>query len=170
MPLFKKKPDPISERANALKAEIAALETQIQQLSSKTTSVHGNVRLRSTALPNGTSAASAVSNSTTLREPIFEPVDHNRVADSVAARASADAAALGVAQPGLTSMWDRVKGQFRSQPVSNPKLVSYLAAGSIKGLRPLRYEKRIARNRFLALTVLLVVLLWGIYAAFVRNY
>ena len=42
---------------------------------------------------------------------------------------------------------------LRGSPAVNPKLVSYLAAGSIKGLRPLRYEKRIARNRFIFLTV-----------------
>jgi hypothetical protein len=40
--------------------------------------------------------------------------------------------------------------------------VNYLAAGSIQGLRPLRYEKRVARNRFLFLVVVLVLVLWGI--------
>ena len=40
----------------------------------------------------------------------------------------------------------------------NPKLVNYLAAGSIQGLRPMRYEKRVARNRVLALDVIVILL------------
>jgi ABC-type microcin C transport system permease subunit YejB len=42
-------------------------------------------------------------------------------------------------------------------------MVNFLAAGSIQGLRPLRYERRVARNRFLAFTVLLVFVLIGLF-------
>ena len=53
---------------------------------------------------------------------------------------------------------------------SNKKqAIQYLAAGSIQGLRPLRYEKRVARNRFLALLALLILVLWGLaYWSFKR--
>ena len=51
---------------------------------------------------------------------------------------------------------------------NNPKLVNYLAAGSIQGLRPLRYEKRVARNRVIALTVILVAVLGGILKILLR--
>jgi hypothetical protein len=44
--------------------------------------------------------------------------------------------------------------------------VNYLAAGSIQGLRPLRYEKRVARNRFIVLAVILLLALWGLIAIF----
>ncbi len=61
---------------------------------------------------------------------------------------------------------DRLKKQFQPAPSSNPKLVNYLAAGSIQGLRPLRYEKRVlARNRFFALAAILCT---GISRNFLR--
>jgi len=43
-------------------------------------------------------------------------------------------------------------------------LISYLAAGSIQGLRPLRYEKRVARNRVFALTLVFLFVVWGLIA------
>jgi hypothetical protein len=46
----------------------------------------------------------------------------------------------------------------------NPKLVNYLAAGSIQGLRPMRYEKRVARNRVLALVIVILLVLVGLWA------
>ena len=42
-------------------------------------------------------------------------------------------------------------------------------AQSIQGLRPLRYEKRIARNRFVMLAALLILLLWGIIAILIKH-
>jgi hypothetical protein len=60
---------------------------------------------------------------------------------------------------------ERIRKQFKSTPAANPKLVSYLAAGSIQGLRPLRKEKRVARNRCVALAILLLLAFLGIYYA-----
>ena len=76
---------------------------------------------------------------------------------------------LGVRPPEGTSLWQRIKNNFRAAPASNPKLLNYLAAGSIHGLRPLRYEKRVARNRFLLLVIVLAVVLWGIVAALMKK-
>ena len=76
---------------------------------------------------------------------------------------------LGVRKYDLGSFLRRLKNNFRSRPAANPKLVNYLAAGSIQGLRPLRYEKRVARNRFIVLAVVLVLVLWGIIAMVVRH-
>ena len=73
------------------------------------------------------------------------------------------------ASTNLTSALRRFKDFFRGPPTPNPKLVSYLAAGSIKGLRPLRYEKRVARNRFILLCVVLVLIAWGVVAVFLRQ-
>ena len=58
---------------------------------------------------------------------------------------------------------------MKTPPASNPKLVNYLAAGSIQGLRPLRYEKRVARNCFVFLVVVLLLMLWGILAVVFRT-
>ena len=47
--------------------------------------------------------------------------------------------------------------------------MSYLAAGGIQGLSPLRREKRVARNRFIVLVSFLFLVLLGIWIVFVRN-
>ena len=48
--------------------------------------------------------------------------------------------------------------------------MKYLAAGGVQGLRPMRYEKRVARNRFIVLVVVLFVILLGVISLFVRNH
>ena len=68
------------------------------------------------------------------------------------------------------TLWERFRKSFRKPPVSNnPKLVNFLAAGSIQGLRPLRYERRVARNRFLAFTTVLVLVLIGLFWTLIRQ-
>ena len=67
---------------------------------------------------------------------------------------------LGTTDPENETLWDWFRSRFRKPPVSsNPRMVNFLAAGSIQGLRPLRYERRVARNRFLAFSALLVLVL-----------
>ena len=68
------------------------------------------------------------------------------------------------------SLVDRIKRHLSGPPAANPKLINYLAAGNIQGLRPLRYEKRVARNRFIALTVVFVFVLFGIFYFLVRRH
>ena len=68
--------------------------------------------------------------------------------------------------------WPAVRimpGSLRGPTTTNPKLVNYLAAGGVQGLRPMRYEKRVARNRFLALVLVVFVILFGIFVVFLRN-
>ena len=65
--------------------------------------------------------------------------------------------------PALLRRW---REQFRGPTASNAKLVSYLAAGGIQGMRPLRREKRIARNRTIALAIILLLALLGMIAVF----
>jgi len=48
--------------------------------------------------------------------------------------------------------------------------VNYLAAGGVHGLRPMRYEKRVARNRFILLIIVLFLILLGVISVFVRNH
>jgi hypothetical protein len=183
MGFFKKKADPISERARALNQQIAALEAEIERLSeqqedqarpklaspapAEAARPVQQPRLRSTALPHGHSGsilqaqAQIPAPSNTPEEPALEDVNPFRVeAEPPPERAEE----LGVRNPEQVSVWQRIKNNFRAQPMSNPKLVNYLAAGSIHGLRPLRYERRVARNRFLLLVVALAVMLWGLLA------
>ncbi|MFO1497934.1 MAG: hypothetical protein U1G07_05995 [Verrucomicrobiota bacterium] len=170
MGLFKKKSDPISNRSKALSAQIASLEAEIRRLDTKVQRTAAQPRVRSTALPYGQAQWANKKAKAAPRDPVFESVDHRHL-DAVA---ETDSTAehfndLGVRKYDIAAAWRRFRSQFRGPPANNPKLVSYLAAGSIRGLRPLRYEKRIARNRFIALFIILVCLLWGIIAVFVRS-
>jgi hypothetical protein len=166
MGLFKKKSDPISERSKTLNAQIAALEAEIQQLGSSLHRDHGTMRVRSSVVPRS-KAAEPVRRPP---EPIFEPVEARRIQSaSETPDTPAHYNELGVRKFDLAGVWQRLQFHFRGPPSTNPKLVNYLAAGSIKGLRPLRYEKRVARNRFVALTLFLLLLLWGIVAGFFRH-
>ncbi len=70
----------------------------------------------------------------------------------------------------LPGFFDRFRQHFRRPTTSNPRLVTYLAAGGVQGLRPLRYEKRVARNRFIALVAFLFVVMLCIIYLFVRNH
>jgi hypothetical protein len=76
---------------------------------------------------------------------------------------------IGVRKYDLASVWRRWTNHFRGPATSNPKLVNYLAAGSIQGLRPLRYERRVARNRFIVLVVVLIAVLWGLIAVLMKR-
>ena len=206
MGLFKKKPDPISERAKLLTSQIAALETEIKKLAEKKSEAaptpapasapaapssrspfatpaptpprrapapdaarvqqHSQPRLRSTALPHGLTIPAA---SAKAQEPIFEEVGQNRIQTSSEPATPAHFNELGVRKYDLASAWQRLKNHFRGPVASNPKLVHYLSAGSIQGLRPLRYEKRVARNRFIFLVLVLVLVLWGILAVIFKR-
>lgn len=167
MRLFKKKVDPLSDRARALTAEIASLETQIRKLSSQTPPTPPPPRVRSTALPDGhmvVPPAHAVSH-----EPIFEEAGRNATTSPADAETTRDHYNdLGVRKYDLLAVWRKLQQLFHGPPASNPKLINYLASGSIQGLRPLRYEKRVARNRVIAAAIILFLLLWGIFAKFSR--
>lgn len=181
---FKKKSDPISERAKLLNDQIAALESEIQKLAAEkggNPSPAGSVpkepspfskpavkltqdvslpRLRSTAIPQQAAATPQPA----THEPIFEEVGQSRIQRESEPTSPAHYNDLGVRKYDLTSAWQRLKNHFRGPVTSNPKLVHYLSAGSIQGLRPLRYEKRVARNRFLFFAAFLVIILWGLIA------
>ncbi|MBC8096387.1 MAG: hypothetical protein H7Y43_11285 [Akkermansiaceae bacterium] len=187
MGIFKKKADPLSDRARVLSDEIAALEVRIKKLD---TQIQQNpVRkvsgLRSTALPDGRTishsengptptpapqTSASASAAPAAAEPNYEEVDQNRL------KARGDAAStpehyneLGVRKYDLPALLRRLRNQLSGPSASNPKLVSYLAAGGIQGLRPMRYEKRVARNRFIFLVVFLFLMLVGIIFAFFRH-
>jgi hypothetical protein len=166
MGVFRKKRDPISERAQALTEQIEALEAQIKGLAAEAESPHP--KFRSSAVPRGSAPHAPVT-----REPAppehFEPLDHTPLQSPQAAVSREHRNDLGVRKYDFGAAWRRLKDQFKTPPPSNPKLVNYLAAGSIKGLRPLRYEKRVARNRFIFLVAVLLLVLWGIIAVIFKR-
>lgn len=167
--LFKRKSDPISARERALKQEIAQLETRIKQLNDQPAS----------APPVLESKARMVT--TTAQPPSFAPrrqpepvfVEVARKPEVSSAEPVPETALyneLGVRRFNLVGLLKRILGGVRSSPPANPQFVQYLAAGSIQGLRPLRYEKRVARNRFIILAVFFLALLWGILAMFLGRH
>jgi len=175
MAWLRKKVDPISDRARALNEEIAELESQIKKLDTRLQRDHSAPRLRSTAVPQGAtvphqSHSFAQVPALVAHEPIFEEVDQNRLqAGGETASTPEHYNDLGVRKYDLPALLGRLRNHFRGPSTTNPKLVSYLAAGGIQGLRPMRYEKRVARNRFIALVVVLFFTLLGIIAVFVGH-
>ena len=163
MAWFKKKADPISERSRRLNAEIAALESKIKKYESQVEGEPSGPRMRSTALPRATKPATPP----TPTEPVFEKVDTNRLMKPAEPRNTSDHFnEFGVRKFDLPALLRRLRELFHGPTANNPKLVSYLAAGGIQGMRPLRREKRIARNRTIALAIILLLALLGMIAVF----
>ena len=176
MAWFRKKPDPITDRARVLSDEIARLESQIQQLDSQLQQDHSQPRLRSTALPHGSTVGHpppepAASPAPRAEEPIFEEVGQHVLKErSEGTMTPEHYNELGLRKYDLPALVRRIRTHFRGPSTTNPKLVSYLAAGGIQGLRPLRYEKRVARNRFIWGVVILFLILLGIARVFITRH
>jgi hypothetical protein len=172
MALSKKKADPISDRARALNDQIAALESEIKKLDTQIQRAP-TPKLRSTAIPYGSTVARTSEPpppKPVTHEPVFEEINQK----SLQARAESETPDhynnLGARKYDLPALFNRLRNHFRGPTTSNPRLVNYLAAGGVHGLRPMRYEKRVARNRFIALVVFLFLLLVGVISLFVRNH
>lgn len=181
MSWLKKKSDPISERARTLNSEIAALEAQIKQLDATLQRGAAHPRLRSTAVPHGvtithttqTTAPPPFPASPPLpktHEPIFEEVGQEPLQSRpVPATTPEHYNELGVRKYDFTALVQWFQSLFHRSAPMNPRLISYLAAGGVQGLQPLRKEKRVARNRFIFLAVVLFLILFGIIYVFVRT-
>jgi hypothetical protein len=168
-----KKPDPISDKARSLEAEIAALEAEIQKLDSQLQRPPTGPKFRSTATPHGetiphaaekTGAAPAAA--APKAEPVFEELKGSPLAPRIEAEVPEIFNELGVRKYDLPALWNRLRNHFHGPTTSNPRLVNYLAAGGVHGLRPLRYEKRVARNRFIALVIGVTIGLLGLFLVF----
>jgi hypothetical protein len=182
MSWLKKKSDPISERARTLNSEIAALEQQIKQLDATLQRGAAHPRLRSTAVPHGLTIAhttqpadpSPVAPSAPpppkVHEPIFEEVGQEPLTSRTEPATTPEHYnELGVRKFDFTTLVRWFQKLFRRPAPMNPRLISYLAAGGVQGLQPLRKEKRVARNRFIFLVVVLFLILFGIISVFVHN-
>ena len=163
--MAQKKPDPISDKARALNSEIAALEAEIKKLDTQLSRT-STPKYRSTALPQGATIPRAVEKPAPppppkKSEPVFEEIKRGPLtpgADQATPEIYND---LGVRKYDLPALWNRVRNHFRGPTTSNPRLVNYLAAGGVQGLRPLRYEKRVARNRVIVLAAIFFAIMLG---------
>jgi hypothetical protein len=164
--------DPISERARLLNDQIASLEAEIKKLDTQLHTPAAKPKLRSTAIPHGATIPRKTETpppKPAAAEPVFEEIK-TKPAPPPEEAAADRYNELGVRKYDLPALWNRIRNHFRNPSASNPRLVNYLAAGGVRGLRPLRYEKRVARNRFIFLIIILFVLLLGIISLFVRHH
>jgi hypothetical protein len=153
--------DPISDRARALTEQISALEGEIKKLDSQLQRSSAGPRFRSTTLPHGTAIPRKPEPppKPATHEPVFEEVSPKSIPTEAEARERYNE--QGVRKYDLPALWTRLRNHFRGPTTTNPRLINYLAAGGVQGLRPMRYEKRVARNRFIALAGALFLLLLG---------
>jgi hypothetical protein len=168
--LNNKKPDPISDKARALNQEIAALEAEIKKLDSQISRTPAP-RFRSTAMPQGATVARPPEKPAPppKSEPVFEEVKHGPLTAAPDHEAPEIFNELGVRKYDLPALWNRLRTHFRGPTTSNPRLVNYLAAGGVQGLRPLRYEKRVARNRVILLAGIFFAILLGILLLYAEH-
>ncbi len=162
--------DPISDRARALNDQIAALESQIKKLDTQLQQTT-TPRLRSTTLPHGATINRTQPSAPPpkpVSEPVFEEVKPVRADDETASPDQFNE--LGVRKYDLSALFDRLRRQFSRPSAGDSRLVTYLAAGGVRGLRPLRYEKRIARRRFIVLIVILFIILFGLVSISIHRH
>jgi cell division protein FtsB len=174
MAFSKKKPDPISDRARALNQQIAALESEIKKLDTQIQRAP-TPKLRSTARPHGVSVPHSAeppppAPKPAANEPVFESVNQTPLQTRPESESPEHFNEHGVRKYDLPALWGRLRNHFRGPTSNNPRLVNYLAAGGVHGLRPMRYEKRVARNRFITLVVVLFLILLGVISLFVKNH
>lgn len=155
---FKKKQDPLTDRSKELSKEIADLEAEIRKLNAR--KQDRQPQMRSTVRPGQITPAPAAP--TLSADPVFERVDVRRVNTADPEDTPEHYNDLGVRKYDLVALWRRIRNHFHGPPAHSPRLINYLAAGSIHGLRPLRYETRVARNRFIAIFVFFLLVLWGV--------
>ncbi|MGO8836956.1 MAG: hypothetical protein ACLQAH_13910 [Limisphaerales bacterium] len=165
----KKKVDPISDRSRALTDQIAALEAEIKKLDSQLQRAPAP-KFRSTAIPHGMTVAR--SHESTPPPPVHEPVfeEIKPLPDTEETAAPDQFNELGVRKYDLPGLFNRLRNHFRRPTTNNPRLVAYLAAGGVHGLRPMRYEKRVARNRFILLAIVLFVILLGTLVVYIGHH
>jgi hypothetical protein len=171
MGLLHKKPDPISDKARSLEAEIAALEAEIKKLDTQLARTP-SPKFRSTAAPPGATiprAAEKPAPPPPKTEPVFEEIKRGPLAPVAGNETPEIFNELGVRKYDLPALWSRIRKHLHGPSASNPRLISLLAAGSVQGLHPLRKEKRIARNRVLTLALILFAILLGTLWLYVKH-
>ena len=162
-----------NDQISALESEIKKLDTQIQRTRRAQIPFH-----RHSARRNHPQPARKIPAERRPRDPRSPPRTSRFLRKSIpsplaAARRPADPGhynELGVRKYDLPALWNRLRNHLRGPTTKNPRLVNYLAAGGVHGLRPMRYEKRVARNRFIALVIVLFLILLGVISVFVKNH
>lgn len=150
MSLFSKKDDLLSQREKALNAELTRLEQEVLRLAKETP--------KPAALPRRDREDGSAGGG---RE-FAKPMPAAKASTGTAPNGSSHFNDRGVRKFDLLAFWKGLRHHVTGPTGNNPGMVRMLAAGSLHGLRPLRREKRVARNRFIFLFLTLLAILWGL--------
>ncbi len=160
MGLFERHSDPIKERERELARQMKALENQIAELNDEARTTEAQPRVRSTVHPRQIPPRNPFQ---VGEDVVLEAVDNEPIKEPESLELSPSRYnELGVKKLDFVQLWKRVRHHLKRPPQAQSKFVNYLAAGSIQGIRPLRYERRIARNRFLLMFGVFFVVLIGL--------
>lgn len=154
MSWFRKKQDPVDREIREVEKELRRLQAEMRRLQREAVKPASTFKPAATALPPGWRPSSEPP---APAPPAREPDLWTRP------EAPSNHAGDG---SGRSRWWRKLFGP-KPGP-SDPRLVSYLSTGSFKTVRPLRYERRVARNRFLLSLGLLLVAVWLLVLA-LRN-
>jgi hypothetical protein len=173
MPLFRRRHDPLEARSRELADKVKRLEREVRDVA----------RIQPGSSPPRSVAAPDVPSGGDIPRP--SPVPRGRVAPDRLAPSGPAAVprVVGGPAPGpdplvspvgarkfdLPAAWRRWAARFDTRGGASPAASRYMTSNSIHGLRPLRYEKRVARNRFIGLFILLVLVLTGLARVYVVN-
>ena len=154
MGLFSRNPNPLAFRARELGSEIEQIEKQISRFQDASESAN-NAFIRTTIKKS----------IQILDDPILRAKEELKNGDGIMLKP--DSPDLYNDQRmrkfDLHGWWQRTKGyEPLPEPSQNEKLVTYLATGRNHGYTALRKETRVARNRFILLTLVLIAILWSI--------
>lgn len=158
---FSKKPvDPLMARERELQAELTRLQEEVARLSREEPAP-------AAPSPETPPAGSTSASTSASAKPFARPVPS--VSTSAGPPPKGHLNEFGGRKYDLSAAWRRLVNHLRGPTANNPGMARMLAAGSIHGLRPLRYERRVARNRFVALFVILLLILWGLGYTYLRH-
>ena len=155
--------DPFEARSKALAEQIRKLEKQIQDLAEKPAPPPPRAQpSRANPTPQAPAPRSSSQATRPAPSPAALPKPPPPAPSPSGPAHDTRVNPHGLRKFDLAALWSRLQNHFRGPNANNPRMVQYLAAGSVHGLRPLRYERRVARNRFIGLFVLLVLILFGL--------
>lgn len=171
MAWFKREADPIEERARELQDELNRLQQQIKRLQTR----RAEPRVRPSAPENRPIGRPAPRRpELQAGDPIFEEVNvQPKPSPSKPDDGASSSANLynstGLRKYDLPALIRRIRLAIFGGGEDDRKLINYLAAGSIHGLRPLRKEKRVARNQALVAAGIFIFLIWYVAYMFLGS-
>lgn len=159
---LRKPKDPMAARQAELDREIQVIQRRISDLAARPLPQPVPQPPRATQWPDGGAMASSDRSSAPSPAPYLAPQPAPAPLSVPLQRAAASGPGAPADRFNLVEAWQRWVHRLGFQPRRPSGLVHLMAAGSVHGLRPLRYERKIARRRFLLSLGLLLLILYGI--------